>query len=137
MNILNKWKDNISKFMKWTSEFIALNLEEGISINYLVSFSLREKDKFKTKGRKYREHWNERNGKCPISKWTNCKIFSLKKLSLIGKLKFRAIYITLELVNQHVVFYPWLLYGIMSSGLHSKKVKAIVVNLGAEALLFA
>ena len=51
MNILNKWKDNISKFMKWTSEFIALNLEEGIRINYLVSFSLREKDKFKTNKR--------------------------------------------------------------------------------------
>ena len=28
MNILNKWKDNILTFMKWTSEFIALNLEE-------------------------------------------------------------------------------------------------------------
>ena len=53
-------------------------------------------------------------------------------------LTFRAIYITLELVNQHVVFYPWLLYGIMSSGLHSRKVKAVVVNLlEAEALLFA
>ena len=79
MNILNKWKDNISKFMKWTSEFIALNLEEeNIRINYLISFSLREKDKFKTnkKAENIEKMSEMENVPC---KWTNCKIFSLEK----------------------------------------------------------
>jgi len=36
MNILNKFKDNISTFMKWTSEFIALNLEEEENIRIIT-----------------------------------------------------------------------------------------------------
>lgn len=57
--------------------------------------------------------------------------FLFEKINTVGKLKLKttAIYIALEFVNQQVVFYPIKNYSIMSSGLHSRKVKAEVVNL--------